>query len=99
MDTPDDERLRAALRSLEPLAAKVAQVHGEHNPKLIDLQRAFCELRELLRGRPVTIETVAMLDQIRELADDFVPPSWACRSYRELLSGLESLETVVLRSA
>ncbi len=98
MDTPDD-RLGAALRELEPLAARVAQVHGEHNPKLIDLQRAFCELREMLRTQRVSLDAVAVLDEIRELADDFVPPPWACRSYRALLTGLESLETEVLRCA
>ena len=36
--------LRQALPYLAPLAAKVARVHGEHNPKLPALLAAFAEL-------------------------------------------------------
>ena len=44
--------LRRALPRLEPLLAKVAAVHGEHNPKLLALRRAFTELAGML-DKPV----------------------------------------------
>ncbi|GEJ55415.1 iron-sulfur cluster repair di-iron protein [Anaeromyxobacter diazotrophicus] len=40
--------LRQALPYLAPLAAKVARVHGEHNPKLAPLLETFTELRAAL---------------------------------------------------
>ena len=73
------------MANLDALAARVAHVHGEHNPKLHDLQRAFEDLQR-------------KLDEIRSLADDFVAPDWACRSYRELLEGLEGLDQSVRRA-
>lgn len=40
--------LRQALPYVTPLVAKVARVHGEHNPKLPALEAAFRELRDTL---------------------------------------------------
>ncbi|MGZ6143441.1 MAG: hemerythrin domain-containing protein [Myxococcales bacterium] len=40
--------LRDALPYLVPLAAKVAHVHGDHDPRLRDLQAEFADLRETL---------------------------------------------------
>ncbi len=40
--------LRGALPYLVPLAAKVANVHGDHDPRLRDLRAEFFELRETL---------------------------------------------------
>jgi regulator of cell morphogenesis and NO signaling len=40
--------LYAALRFLEPLATKVARVHGDHNPKLVEVRDAFRDLAEIL---------------------------------------------------
>jgi regulator of cell morphogenesis and NO signaling len=77
------------LRSLEVLSAKVARVHGEHNPKLIDLQHALDDLRAALEEGAAPADALA---RIRSLADDFVAPDWACNSYRALLSGLEDVE-------
>lgn len=42
------EYLRQALPFLAPLAAKVARVHGEHEPRLEPLLRTFTALREAL---------------------------------------------------
>ena len=72
---------RDALRAIEPLAAKVARVHGDHDPKLIEVHQS------LLGGAPAR-ET---MQRIRELTRDFVPPEWACASYRRLLDELRSL--------
>jgi regulator of cell morphogenesis and NO signaling len=36
----------------------------------------------------------AALQRIRELADDYAPPEYACFSYRSMLSGLKDLESV-----
>ncbi len=40
--------LRRVLPRVTPLLAKVAAVHGEHNPKLRDLRAAFAELGDML---------------------------------------------------
>lgn len=40
--------LHDALRFLEPLATKVARVHGDHNPKLIGVRDTFRALAESL---------------------------------------------------
>ncbi len=40
--------LRDALPFLVPLVAKVAGVHGDHDPRLRELQAEFVELREML---------------------------------------------------
>lgn len=40
--------LYEALRFLEPLAAKVARVHGDHNPKLLGVRDTFRDLAESL---------------------------------------------------
>ncbi len=40
--------LRRTLPWLTGLAAKVARVHGEHNPKLVELERAFASLCDTL---------------------------------------------------
>lgn len=46
------ERNHAALRpqiaNIEPLAAKVARVHGDHDPRLREVHELFVELRALL---------------------------------------------------
>jgi len=40
--------LYEALRFLEPLSAKVARVHGDHNPKLLGVRDTFHDLAESL---------------------------------------------------
>jgi len=119
--------LYAALPFLAPLAAKVARVHGDHNPKLLALRDAFEDLsttlephlheeegvlfpalraeprdHRLIAGELASmqrehLEVGAMLACVRALADDFVPPYWACGSYRTLLSELAALEMDTLR--
>jgi regulator of cell morphogenesis and NO signaling len=42
------DSLRTALAFLGHLVAKVARVHGAHNPKLLELEPVFVGLRELL---------------------------------------------------
>lgn len=121
------EFLRTALPFLGQLAAKVARVHGAHNPKLVELEHVFVRLRDLLDEHLDTGEEVlfrlasgpaaegsaggtapagahrenqeagAALRRIRELADDFVAPGWACTSYHTLLRELRTLEGDVLR--
>jgi regulator of cell morphogenesis and NO signaling len=44
------QNLRTALPFLGPLSAKVARVHGEHDPKLIEVQHTFAQLAETLEA-------------------------------------------------
>ena len=118
--------LRSALPFLVPLVAKVARVHGDHDPRLRELRAEFVELREsldihldqeedvlfrevvadvrdpdLLRRELAGMrgehrELVAALGRIRVLCDGYLPPAWACGSYRTLLVELQRLEDDVL---
>jgi regulator of cell morphogenesis and NO signaling len=44
------ENLRTALPFLGTLSAKVAQVHGEHDPKLIEVRDTFAALSETIEA-------------------------------------------------
>ena len=118
--------LRDALPFLVPLVAKVAGVHGDHDPRLRELQAEFVELREMLDlhldqeeatlfrevvadapdaellrrelagMRDEHREVGALLRRIRALSDDYQPPTWACGSYRRLLTELRHLEDDIL---
>lgn len=50
--------LRDSLPVLEPLAAKVARVHGPHNPKLVEILGIFRELRGAIEPHLEQEETV-----------------------------------------
>lgn len=119
--------LNEALRFLEPLASKVARVHGDHNPKLVQVRDTFRDLAAALEPHLREEEAVVfpaltapqrdqrllasefesmqqehllvgdMLARLRSQADDFVPPEWACGSYRTLMGELAALEMDTLR--
>ncbi|MBL8921283.1 MAG: DUF542 domain-containing protein [Myxococcaceae bacterium] len=114
--------LRRVLPFVRPLAAKVARVHGDHNPKLRSLDAAVGELTATLlthlddEEQQLFAELLApdaqaerraallaamhsehlavaeLLRRIREAAEDFTLPEWACRSYTALFGELEALE-------
>jgi regulator of cell morphogenesis and NO signaling len=123
-----------AMPRLLRLVEKVARVHGERNPKLIELQKSahvlFDELiphmqkeEEVLfplfrhmdilnkkpqwpcghEGGPITVmlaeheQTGADLARLRDAADDYEPPIWACNTYRAMLDGLRELEADIHR--
>lgn len=120
------EYLRTALPFVDTLAKKVARVHGDHNPKLRELEPVVAALVAALLphldeeeqalfpmmmvrtpdraalARPlaemVTDHTAvgALLEKMREAADDYALPEWACKSYRTLFSELRALERDVL---
>ncbi len=119
--------LRRALPFVVPLAAKVAEVHGEKNGHLAALRDVVIEIAEALdphldqeervlfpalrspRPDPALIRRElssmhedhlavgTLLGRMRELSDGFTTPEWGCRSYRVLMSELETLEGDVLR--
>lgn len=116
-----------ALGFLEPLAAKVARVHGDKNPDLVKLHEDVRTLAatlephmreeervlfpalvatsrdqrlvaaELASMQADHLEVGTLLTRLRAHAADFQAPSWACGSYRTLMSELGDLELDVLR--
>ena len=50
--------LRDALPFLGPLAAKVARVHGDHDPRLADVRQVFANLLETLEAHLAAEEEV-----------------------------------------
>jgi regulator of cell morphogenesis and NO signaling len=119
--------LRQALPFIVPLAAKVARVHGEHNPRLLTLSEVVHaldsalmphldqeeqDLFPLLLDATTTSETIEselrrmkaehlavgdLLNQLRDAAEEFSVPDWACTSYRTLFAELERLELDILQ--
>ena len=61
--------LRTALPFLVPLAAKVARVHGDHDPRLRDLQAEFLELRESLEDHLDQEEQVLFREVVADAPD------------------------------
>ncbi len=121
---PHHQYLHRTMPYLQTLAAKVARVHGDHEPKLRDVASQFDTLVETLRAHLAEEEHVLfpalidgrlqeaapllrdmseeheqvgeMLERLRESAADYVPPEWACNSYRTLMKELEALEADTL---
>jgi regulator of cell morphogenesis and NO signaling len=121
---PHHQYLHRTLPFLRTLAAKVARVHGSHEPTLVSVNELVHTLADtldahlaeeeqilfpaLIEGRPADArpqleamreeheQVGAMLALLRRAAQDFVPPEWACNSYRTLMHELEALETDTL---
>jgi regulator of cell morphogenesis and NO signaling len=119
--------LRKTLPFVRGLAEKVARVHGDHNPRLRDLDALVTSLADTLephldheeqvlfptlvaRGGAspaVAIELATMhadhllvgetLARMREAAEDYQLPEWACTSYRTLFAELARIEDDTFR--
>jgi regulator of cell morphogenesis and NO signaling len=48
--TSHHQNLRTALPFLGPLSAKVARVHGEHDPRLIEVHHTFAQMADTLEA-------------------------------------------------
>lgn len=118
--------LREELPRLDHMTRKVAAVHGDNEPRLLDLRRVFekfnVEMSEHTTDENENVfPTIRRLDksngeknaslkdefaklqaehedagsclvQFRELTDSFVPPDWACNTFRALYDGLQRME-------
>jgi regulator of cell morphogenesis and NO signaling len=121
--------LRQELPRLDFMTRKVAAVHGEHEPRLLEVRRVFetfsaamtshtneeearifPAIRHLqqangsaraeaaqLKGELDKLESEhdragATLVRLQELTDNYVPPEWACNTFRALYDGLAKLE-------
>lgn len=121
--------LREELPRLDFMTEKVARVHGDHDPRLVAVRKAFVSLKNELEPHMIKEEQVlfpiirqleASADRpelhcgsvanpirqmehehdqvgdelaiLREATDGFVPPEWACNTYRAMLDLLGRLE-------
>jgi regulator of cell morphogenesis and NO signaling len=121
--------LREELPRLEFMTEKVSRVHGDKEPRLLQVREAFVALKAELEPHMMKEERVLFpiireleasasrpefhcgsvanpirqmehehdqagdaLAIIREATDDFIPPEWACNTYRAMLDSLEKLE-------
>lgn len=121
--------LRQELPRLDFMTRKVAAVHGDREPRLLEVRRVFELLNEKITAHTAEEDeqvfpairqmeadggdkaaavsalkdefakleseherTGAALARLRELTDGFVPPEWACNTFRALYDGLERLE-------
>jgi regulator of cell morphogenesis and NO signaling len=119
--------LRRTLPFVRALAAKVARVHGDHNPRLRDLEETVASLVDALEphldgeegvlfpalvtsdAEPQVIRSElavmhedhlivgSLLEEMRDAAEDYRLPDWACTSYRTLFAELARLEDDVHR--
>ena len=121
--------LRKELTRLDFMTRKVAAVHGDHEPRLLEVRRVFENFNTAMTAHTLEEETVifpairqlesatgdkaaqaaglknrfakleaehqnagAALEQFKTLTDHYVPPDWACNTFRALYDGLEKLE-------
>lgn len=123
------DHLREELPRLDFMTRKVAAVHGDHEPRLLEVRRVFesfnaemtahtdeeeavvfPKIRQLetangdragivaeLKAGLAKLESEhesagAALERFKELTDDYMPPDWACNTFRALYDGLRQLE-------
>lgn len=87
-----DQAVAITLETLGPLLAKVAEVHGRQDPRLVTVALEFTGLRARLEaGAPGLAAADGELERFAALTDGFAPPEHACRSYRRALADLEWL--------
>jgi regulator of cell morphogenesis and NO signaling len=127
--------LKNELPRLDQITEKVARVHGDRDPRLLTVRKAFVALRDELIPHMRKEETIlfplvrelerraetspadssfvfqggAIANPIRQMepehehagdalaimrqeTDGFVPPEWACNTYRAMLDRLKALE-------
>lgn len=121
--------LRKELPRLDFMTEKVAQVHGDAEPRLREIRQVFVACRQELEAHmlkeervlfpmireleqacgPVNLHCGSLANPIRmmehehdqagdamsrfkELTDGYVPPEWACNTYRAMVDGLAAFE-------
>ena len=121
--------LKEELPRLDRMTEKVARVHGDKEPRLLEVRKAFMALyaemmphmmkeEQILFPMIRALETATERPQfhcgsvtnpirqmehehdatgnalavIRKATEGFVPPEWACNTYRAMLDGLAQLE-------
>ncbi len=122
--------LREELPRLDFMTEKVSRVHGDKEPRLLQVREAFVALRAELEPHMIKEERILFpivrqleasasrpefhcgsvanpirqmehehdqagnaLAILREATDGFVPPDWACNTYRAMLDALQQLES------
>lgn len=92
------QSLAARLDQLDPLAEKVARVHGAQTPDLLSAYSACQGLAQALQvlaqsGEPAAAQRAqAGLQELRQLLHGYEAPANACRSQRMLFAGLAQLD-------
>jgi iron-sulfur cluster repair protein YtfE (RIC family) len=93
------QALAARMDGLDPLAEKVARVHGDVTPDLIEARSECLGLAQALQtlgaGRDeaaASLQAAHALKRLRQLLHDYEPPAQACRSQRALMSGLALID-------
>jgi len=81
--------LSGALTALDPLAEKVAGVHGERHPELLEIAQTFVALRADLEPHLMKEERV-LFPMIRELAAAADAPSFHCGTLRNPIAVMSS---------
>ncbi|NNF04006.1 MAG: hypothetical protein HKN17_06030, partial [Rhodothermales bacterium] len=72
-----------------PNNARKSALAGEASPSEINAATGAIPLDELIHEHEAAGRALA---RIRELTDDFVPPEYACNTWKGLWAGLEQLE-------
>lgn len=82
------ERLAPHLDEEEQRLFPAMMASGKASRELLAQLAAMRDEHELIDAK---------LDRLRELADDFAPPPWACNTYRTLFAELANFEADVYR--
>lgn len=81
--------LRAELPRLDQITDKVHRVHGEHEPRLADVRRAFRALRDELTEHMMKEERI-LFPMIREMAEADGPQEFHCGSIANPIAQMEA---------
>jgi regulator of cell morphogenesis and NO signaling len=81
--------LRRELPRLDRITEKVSHVHGEADPRLAEVRRAFCALRDELTSHMMKEETI-LFPMIRQLEQADGLPSSRCGSIANPIRQMET---------
>ena len=81
--------LRAELPRLDEMTEKVLRVHGEKDPRLSDVRKAFCALRDELTSHMMKEEQI-LFPMVRQLEQAAGPPSFHCGSIANPIRQMEA---------
>ena len=81
--------LRTELPRLDAMTEKVYRVHGEAEPRLGDVRRAFCALRDELTTHMMKEEQI-LFPVVRQLEQSDRPVSFHCRTIADPIRQMEA---------
>ena len=88
------EDIAFALDELDILMTKVARVHGDSHPELLEISALYPELRKALKEED-TAAAAETLEKISALSHGFALPADACQAYTRVYKAYEMISNAL----